>query len=112
VTTSTTDVLTRAFAHLEQGLRARLPGCTGDPLSPWETTATSVQLAAAGPSQCLPQPVPAADDADCLTALLAALRELLALDAVDAHDGLPRVDLTQLQPRLALVLAEAQSLPR
>jgi hypothetical protein len=37
------------------------------------------------------------------------MRELLALDA---HDGLPRVDLTQVQPRLALVLAEAQSLPR
>jgi hypothetical protein len=78
-------------------------------LSPWETTATSVQQADAGPSQCRPQPVPAADDADCLTALRAAMRELLALDA---HDGLPRVDLTQVHPRLALVLAEAQSLPR
>ena len=91
VTTSTTDVVARASAHLERAYALACRAAEDDLLSPWANLAMSIHLAAAGLSWYLPGPVPAAEDADCLTALLAAQRELLTLDDVD---GLSRVDVT------------------
>jgi histidine ammonia-lyase len=69
----------------------------------------SIHLAAAGLSRYLPWPVPAAEHVDCVTALHAAQRELLSLDA---ECGLALIVLTQVRARLATALTQAHSLPR
>jgi hypothetical protein len=69
----------------------------------------SIHLAAAGLSRHLPEPVQAAEHADCVTALHAAQRKLLSLDA---EHGLPRLALTQVRAQVATALTQAHSQPR
>jgi hypothetical protein len=91
-------------------LRARLPGRRGrSAVAAWGNTVMSIHLAAAGLSRYLPWPVPAAEHVDCVTALHAAQRELLSLDA---ECGLALIVLTQVRARLATALTQAHSLPR
>jgi hypothetical protein len=109
VTTSTADVLARAFADLESAYALACRAARDDLLSPWGNTAMSIHLAAAGLSRYLPEPVQTAEHADCLTALHAAQQELLSLDV---EHGLSLVDFTLVRSRVGSALAEAESLPR
>lgn len=99
--------LDRTAAHLEGAYALACASAGSDVLSPWANTAMSIHLAAASLSRYLPEPVPAADHADCLTALRAAQTELMLLQP-DHH--LPQPDLALIRTRLATALAEAQSL--
>lgn len=100
-------VLARTADHLEGAYRLACAVAGNDLLSPWATTAMSIQLAAAGLSRHLSGPVLAADHPDCLAALRTADTELTQLPA--GHQ-VPLVDLALIRTRLATALSEAQSL--
>ena len=109
LTTATADVLARACADLEGAYALACRAARDDLLSGRGNTAMSIHLAAAGLSRYLPEPVPAAEHADCLTALHTAQQELLSLDV---EHGLSHADYTPVWSRVGTALAVAESSPR
>ena len=99
--------LARIAAHLQAAFWHAHSGAGDDLLSPWADTAHTIDIAAGAVHLNLSGPVEPASHPDCLTALLAAEKELTALPPAQQ---LPLVHFVLARTRLTTALREARAL--